>query len=418
MNEQFLTLQMKGIIMTDQTNKVSTLPKKVYGKINVGGQSMVLPRDLYEEIKPVDETKSKAFDEIMRCLKYIGVQLRLGKYYVMFIVANANDEVLMGLGKPYLRYDVSETEVYQVYDMLLDETIASLFVLYFGLKRGDAPRNPDMVYLDVSGIHILRKSVHEWSSVIYTLSKRNHIQPTTITPLQGDTMNATNEQTQSESSSSQTELETKPEQSTAGMTQSAPIPPIDYYTLIKERILKTVKASEEAFGIPFTPNIHAYIFHYNFIRFDEQFEVDKALAALDELTAKQLFELSEILHLDGEAAYAIDNWLSDFCRATIRLSGDTIPPRNGMDYSREFEQLFKQLAGISHRLTCLEDLDRRDGLEVRGRDSRAHDHFPHDNRDDRRPTPRSVVPGRRGEGRSPRERDNEDRFGRGLEYRR
>ena len=60
----------------------------------------------------------------------------------------------------------------------------------------------------------------------------------------------------------------------------------------------------------------------------------------------------------------------------------------------------------------------RDGLEVRGRDSRAHDHFPHDNRDDRRPPPRSVVPGRRGEGRSPRERDNEDRFGRGMEYRR
>lgn len=375
-------------------DKEDWLPRKLFNKIRTGGDTMGIIKKFYDQSLKFSIEARNGFNEILRSSTCITVreEERL-PLSLKIICSDIDHNKLIGLNISY-RYSNPLANRRVIFDIDLTVEVAYLFISCFDLNpyyQQSGFGSNDNVVLNLRRYHDRFSGIKGFDRAFNLARARNyqriHIQSilpvvkdvtSVINPstpsVQGDNMNATNEQaieTQSETSSSQVELETglqpqpEVEQQASDETVSEE-PVIDYYGLVRDTINLIAIKSRDNFGIEFTAQMYAYIFVADK---PKDLSVDQALKCLDELTARQLFELSEILNFDNCIAATTDNWLADFCTHLVESTGMRTSLKSTVNGKTEFERILTQLSSISHRLSNLEYQNHRSGLEVQGASS-------------------------------------------------
>ncbi len=383
-------------------DKEDWLPRKLFNKIRTGGDTMGIIKKFYDQSLKFSIEARNGFNEILRSSTCITVreEERL-PLSLKIICSDIDHNKLIGLNIS-CRYSNPLANRRVIFDIDLTVEVAYLFISCFDLTpyyQQSGFGSNDNVILNLRRYHDRFSGLKDFDRAFKLAQARNyqriHIQSilpvvkdvtSVINPntpsVQGDNMNATNEQaieTQSETSSSQVELETglqpQPEveqeiNSETGSGESVVeqplVPVIDHYELVRNTINSIAVKSRDNFGIEFTAQMYAYIFVTDK---PKDLSVDQALKCLDGLTARQLFEISEILNFDNCIAVTTDNWLADFCTHLVELTGVKTYLKTSTNDKNEFEKIMLQLSSISHRLSNLEYQNHRSGLEVQGASS-------------------------------------------------
>lgn len=383
-------------------DKEDWLPRKLFNKIRTGGDAMEIIKKFYDQSLKFPIEARNGFNEILRSSSCITVreEERL-PLSLKIICSDIDHDKLIGLNISYKCLNPPANRRV-IFDIDLTVEVAYLFISCFDLNpyyQQSGFGSNDNVVLNLRKYHDRFSGIKGFDRAFNLARARSyrriHIQSilpivkdvTSVinlntTSVQGDNMNATNEQaieTQSETSSSQVELETglqpQPEveqeinsqtDSPESVVEQPQVPVIVHYELVKDTINSIAVKSRDNFGIEFTAQMYAYIFVADK---PKDLSVDQALKCLDELTARQLFELSEILNFDNCIAATTDNWLADFCTHLVESTGMRTSLKSTVNDKTEFERILAQLSSISHRLSNLEYQNHRSGLEIQGASS-------------------------------------------------
>lgn len=375
-------------------DKESWLPRKLFNKIRTGGDTMEIVKKFYDQSLKFSIEARNGFNEILSSSGGITAKEDSnGLLSLQIICSNIDHDKLVGLNLPFeCSNPAANKKVIFNFDLTVE--VAYLFISCFDLNpyHQSGFCSNDHVILNLRRYHDRFCGIKKFDRAFKLAQARNYqnvhvqsilpvvkdvatvIKTPTSSSTQGDIMTATNEsniETQSETSSSQVELEINllPQQEVEQQTSDETVseePVIDYYGLVRDTINLIAIKSRNNFGIEFTAQMYAYIFVANK---PKDLSVDQVLGCLDGLTARQLFEISEILNFDNCIAVTTDNWLADFCTHLVELTGVKTYLKTSTNDKNEFEKIMLQLSSISHRLSNLEYQNHRSGLEVQGASS-------------------------------------------------